>query len=156
MITITIPGRGNYSLSNLVLDLNGTIALDGELIEGVEDRLRRLDRLLKLFVVSADTFGSASSLGKKLKAEIHLVKKGEEAAQKLELVEKLGRHKTICIGNGANDTAMLTEAAIGIGIIGREGASVTAITGADVVVTDINTALELLINTDRLVATLRG
>jgi P-type E1-E2 ATPase len=156
LITITIPGRGNYRLSNLVLDLNGTIALDGELIEGVEDRLRRLDGLLKLFVVSADTFGSASSLIKKLKAEIHLVKKGEEAAQKLALVEKLGRDKTICIGNGANDTAMLTGAAIGIGIIGREGASVTAITGADVVVTDINAALELLLNTDRLVATLRG
>ena len=156
MITITIPGRGNYRLSNLVLDLNGTIALDGELIEGVEERLRRLDGLLKLFVVSADTFGSASSLIKKLRAKIHLVKKGEEAAQKLALVEKLGLAKTICIGNGANDNAMLTGAAIGIGIIGREGASVTAITGADVVVTDINAALELLLNTDRLVATLRG
>ncbi|MCK4697770.1 MAG: ATPase P, partial [Dehalococcoidia bacterium] len=94
MIEIAIPGRGNYRLSHLVLDLNGTIGLDGELIEGVEERLRRLNELLKLFVVSADTFGSASGLKEKLKAEIHLVEKGEEAAQKLALVEKLGRDKT--------------------------------------------------------------
>ena len=156
MIEIAIPGRENYKLSHLVLDLNGTLALDGELIEGVEERLRRLSKLLKLFIVSADTFGSASGLKEKLKAEIHLVEKGEEAAQKLALVEKLGRDKTICIGNGVNDAAMLKGAAIGICVLGREGASATAITGSDVVIPDINAALELLLNTDRLVATLRG
>jgi len=156
LIEIAIPGRGNYKLSHLVLDLNGTIALDGELIEGVEERLQRLSKLLKLFIISADTFGSASGLKEKLKAEIYLVGKGEGATQKLDLVEKLGRDKTICIGNGVNDAAMLRGAAIGICVLGREGASATAITGSDVVTPDINAALELLLNTDRLVATLRG
>ena len=89
MIEIAIPGRGNYKLSHLVLDLNGTLALDGELIEGVEERLQRLSKLLKLFIISADTFGSASGLKEKLKAEIYLVEKGEGATQKLDLVEKL-------------------------------------------------------------------
>ena len=156
MIEIAIPGRGNYKLSHLVLDLNGTIALDGELIEGVEERLWRISKLLKLFIISADTFGSASGLKEKLKAKIYLVEKGEGATQKLDLVEKLGRDKTICIGNGVNDAAMLREAAIGICVLGREGASATAITSSDVVIPDINAALELLLNTDRLVATLRG
>jgi len=72
------------------------------------------------------------------------------------LVEKLGRDKTVCIGNGTNDAAMLRRAAIGICVLGREGTSATAIMGSDVVVPDINAALELLLNTDRLVATLRG
>ena len=156
MIEIAIPGRGNYRLSHLVPDLNGTIGLDGELVEGVEVRLRRLSKLLKLFVISADTFGSASGLKEKLEAEIHLVEKGEGATQKLDLVEKLGRDKTVCIGNGTNDAAMLRGAAIGICVLGREGTSATAIMGSDVVVPDINAALELLLNTDRLVATLRG
>lgn len=156
MIEIAIPGRGNYKLSHLVLDLNGTIALDGELIEGVEERLWRISKLLKLFIISADTFGSASGLKEKLKAKIYLVEKGEGATQKLDLVEKLGRDKTICIGNGVNDAAMLRGAAIGICVLGREGASATAITSSDVVIPDINAALELLLNTDRLVATLRG
>ena len=84
------------------------------------------------------------------------MEKGEEAAQKLALVEKLGRDRTVCIGNGTNDAAMLKGAAIGICVLGREGASTTALTGSDVVVPDINAALELLLNTDRLVATLRG
>ena len=156
MIEIAIPGRENCKLSHLVLDLNGTIALDGELIEGVEERLWRISKLLKLFIISADTFGSASGLKEKLKAKIYLVEKGEGATQKLDLVEKLGRDKTICIGNGVNDAAMLREAAIGICVLGREGASATAITSSDVVIPDINAALELLLNTDRLVATLRG
>jgi len=156
LIEIAIPGRGNYRLSHLVLDLNGTIGLDGELVEGVEERLRRLSKLLKLFIISADTFGSASGLKEKLEAEIYLVEKGEGATQKLDLVEKLGRDKTVCIGNGTNDAAMLRGAAIGICVLGREGTSATAIIGSDVVVPDINAALELLLNTDRLVATLRG
>ena len=156
MIEIAIPGRENCKLSHLVLDLNGTITLDGELIEGVEERLQRLSKLLKLFIISADTFGSASGLKEKLKAKIYLVEKGEGATQKLDLVEKLGRDKTICIGNGVNDAAILRGATIGICVLGREGASATAITSSDVVIPDINAALELLLNTDRLVATLRG
>jgi len=76
LIEIAIPGRENCKLSHLVLDLNGTIALDGELIEGVEERLQRLSKLLKLFIISADTFGSASGLKEKLKAKVYLVEKG--------------------------------------------------------------------------------
>ena len=40
MIEITIPGRGSYNFKHLVLDLNGTIALDGQIIEeGLSDEI---------------------------------------------------------------------------------------------------------------------
>lgn len=34
MIEINIPGFGSLELDHLVLDYNGTMALDGQLIEG--------------------------------------------------------------------------------------------------------------------------
>lgn len=155
MIEITVPGRGNYRLRHLVMDLNGTIALDGEILEGVEERIRRLNKSLDVFVVTADTFGSASGLREKLQTEIHLVEKGKEDAQKLALVEELGRETAVCIGNGSNDVSMLKESVMGICVLGREGASVEAIMSSDLVVPEINDALEMLLNTDRLIATLR-
>jgi P-type E1-E2 ATPase len=155
MIEITIPGRGNYRLRHLVVDLNGTIALDGKILEGVEERLQRLNKFLDVFIVTADTFGSASELKEKLQTEIHLVEKGREDAQKLALVEKLGKEETVSIGNGSNDVSMLRESVIGICVLGREGASAEAIMNSDLIVSEINDALDLLLNPKRLVATLR-
>jgi hypothetical protein len=39
MIEIEIPGRGTYRLRYLVLDVNGTIAVAGQLVEGVAGRV---------------------------------------------------------------------------------------------------------------------
>ena len=44
MLTVNIPGRGALSLSHLILDYNGTIALDGLVLEGVRPRLEALAR----------------------------------------------------------------------------------------------------------------
>lgn len=38
MLIIEIPGRELLTLSHLVLDYNGTIAEDGEIIEGIRPR----------------------------------------------------------------------------------------------------------------------
>ena len=50
---------------------------------------------------------------------------------------------------------MLSEAAIGICVLSKEGTSIEAIQHADIVVQDILTALNLIENPLRLVATLR-
>ena len=155
MIEITIPGRGNYKFKHLVLDLNGTIALDGEIIEGVEGRLRQISRLLNISIVTADTHGSAQRLEGGLDINISRIEAGREDAQKLALVQQLGKENTICIGNGSNDVSMLKESALGICVAGREGVSVEAIMSSDLMVSDINDALDLLLKPDRLVATLR-
>jgi len=155
LIEVTIPGRGSYKFKNLMLDLNGTIALDGEIIEGVEEKLQLLSRLLNISIVTADTHGSAKRLNGKLNTRIQTIEKGNEDAQKLALVQQLGKENTICIGNGSNDVSMLRESALGMCVVGREGASVEAMTSSDIVALDINSALELLLNPKRLIATLR-
>jgi len=155
LIKITIPGRGSYNFKHLVLDLNGTLALDGEIIEGVEDRLHQLSSLLSISIVTADTHGSARRLEESLGIEICRIESGKEDAQKLTLVQQLGKENTICIGNGSNDASMLRESALGICVVGQEGASVEAIMNSALIVSDINDALDLLLKPNRLIATLR-
>ena len=80
---------------------------------------------------------------------------GGEAEQKAAYVRALGAEKVIAIGQGANDAAMLQAAAIGIAVLSEEGLAVEALVNADMVMTDIFAALNLLEYPTRLVATLR-
>ncbi len=156
MLAIDIPGRGKYELVRLVIDVNGTIAEDGDLIAGVRERLLRLRRDLDVLMVTADTHGRQMAIDRELQMEAVRVEWGKpEAWQKAELVRRLGSDATVVIGNGANDAQMLKEAAIGIAVVGPEGASTAAVQSADVVTRSINEALDLLLNPRRLVATLR-
>jgi len=59
MLDVAIPGFADLRLEHLVLDFNGTLALDGKLLLGVEERLSRFADALMLHVVTADTFASA-------------------------------------------------------------------------------------------------
>ncbi|NQT48616.1 MAG: HAD family hydrolase [Chloroflexi bacterium] len=155
MLDIVVPGRRTYELEHLVLDLNGTIALDGEMIEGVEERLSQLSQLLNIAIVTADTHGSAQRLEESLGIRTYGIAEGGEDIQKLALLRRLGPEKTVSIGNGCNDVPLLKESALSICVVGGEGAAVEAMTNSDLVVSDIKAALDLLLNTKRLIATLR-
>ncbi len=155
MIEVSIPGQRIYRIEHLVLDLNGTISLDGNVIEGVAERLDALHSLLDISIVTADTRGRAKELGNSLQVKIHKVDPGNEQDQKRSLVQQLGSESTVSIGNGANDVSMLRESILGICVLGPEGASADAMTSGDLVVPGINAALDLLTKPERLIATLR-
>ena len=155
MIELDIPGRGHYALKHLVLDMNGTIALGGELLEGVKEKLQALGDSLDIAVITADTHGGADKLAETLKIEVHTLRPGEGGSQKLAFVKQLGAENAVAIGNGANDALMLKESAIGICIMGIEGASVEAQQSADMLIMDICDALDLLLKPKLLLATLR-
>ena len=46
-IELLIPGRGACTLEHLVLDVNGTVASGGRLIEGVPARLAEIGKAWK-------------------------------------------------------------------------------------------------------------
>ena len=152
---LSIPGRGTYELDHLALDMNGTIAADGELLEGVAERLQALTESLRPVLLTADTHGGAVRMGDILGLEVIILEPGDEAEQKLEVVRRLGSERTVAIGNGANDELMLRESALGICVVGAEGASIAALLASDVVVTHIRDAFELLLKPRRVLATLR-
>ena len=155
MIHVTIPGRGDLIIKNLILDLNGTIAFDGNIITGVKKRLSLLARHMNIFVITADTNKNAKQLVKGLNATLFKINKGDEDSQKLDLVIDIGGDETISIGNGANDVSMLKESSIGISVLGKEGAATEALLASNIVAPGINDALDLLIEPHRLIATLR-
>ncbi|MBW1717578.1 MAG: hypothetical protein JRJ77_17480 [Deltaproteobacteria bacterium] len=155
VIDIAIPGMGNYEVEHLVLDLNGTIALGGRIIEGVEERLEKLSQKLDITVVTADTNKNAERLLGDLPVSIFIIKETQENDQKLGVVLGKGKDRTVSIGNGRNDVSMLRESAIGICVLGGEGASAEAMVASNLVAPTINDALDLLLKTHRLRATLR-
>ena len=156
MIEVNIPGYKSLQLEYLVLDHNGTLAVDGILSPGVKDCLEKLSQDLQIFVVTADTFGKAKSQLKGIPCELTILEEKDQDVGKLDFIKKLGSDKTVCMGNGRNDRLMLKQAALGVAVILEEGVAVETLIAADILCSGIVPALELLLNPLRLTATLRS
>jgi P-type E1-E2 ATPase len=151
-----IPGWGNVLLRHLLCDLNGTLSLDGQVRPGVRRRLELLAGKLRIYVLTADTLGTATTALSGLPVRLKLIEGEDSAAAKAQVVRELGTNGVAAIGNGRNDRLMLAEAALGVAVLGPEGASPLALAAADVVTSSIEDALDLLLIPGRLKATLRG
>ena len=156
MISVDIPGFGDLELAHLVLDYNGTLALDGRLLPDVADALLELAPSLRIHVVTADTFGLAKAELAGLPVELLIVSVEGQVEAKLRYVSGLGANAVVAIGNGRNDRKMLRAAALGIALVQREGGAADALASADLISTSILDALDLLRNPKRVVATLRS
>jgi len=156
MINIDIPGATTLRLSHLVLDYNGTLALDGELLAGVAEKMEDLASQVQLHVITADTHGTVLKKLAGLPCSLQIIGSKEQDRQKEALVLSFGAEKVVAIGNGRNDSLMLKTAALGIALVQEEGGSIAALMQADIVCTDILHAFDLLLQPDRLRATLRN
>jgi len=155
MIELSIPGRGSLRLQHLVTDVNGTLAIDGILIEGIARRIASIQDRLSVHLLTADTHGRQSAIDQQLNLSATRLVAGNEQEQKRSYVQRLGPECVVAIGQGANDAAMLKTAALGICVMSAEGIAVETLLAADVVAPDILAALDLLEKPIRLVATLR-
>ena len=155
MIEIDIPGNKKLQLEHLVLDYNGTIAFDGALIDGVKECLAELSQKSTIHVITADTFGSVKKALEDIDCKLAVIPLDHQDVAKLEYVKNLGYEKTVSMGNGVNDRLMLKASALGVAVIQGEGAAFETLASADVVCTNILSALSLLIHPLRLTATLR-
>ena len=156
MLEIQIPGHPDLALEHLVLDYNGTLAIDGVPIAGVKAALEALAEKLQIHVVTADTFGKAAVALEDYPCRLSILPPGDQALAKQEYVQTLGAKHTAAAGNGRNDRLMLKAAALGIVVLQAEGTAVEALLAADVAAPDIVSALGLLANPLRLVAALRS
>ena len=156
MIEIDIPGQGIIRAEHLVLDYNGTLAADGNLIPGTAELLNRISENLEVHVITADTFGKASAELAGVKCTLDIIGNGDQQIQKAAFIRSLGAEKVIAIGNGFNDLMMLRDAALGIAVVQMEGASAKTVAASDIIVNSVIHALDLLLNPLRIAATLRG
>jgi len=155
MIELHIPGRGLIQLQHLVCDVNGTLAVDGQLPENLKNRLNALSDRLTLHLLTADTHGRQDIIDQQLNLTSLRIQPGNEAEQKANYVQSLGAGTVVAIGQGANDAGMLQAAALGICVLSPEGTAIESLLGADLVVANIQEALDLLDRPLRIVATLR-
>jgi len=155
MLEITIPGRGNLQINHLVSDVNGTLAVDGVLLEGLVRKISLLRDRLTVHLLTADTHGGQAVIDQQLNLQAVRIHPGDEARQKADFVRSLGAETVIALGQGANDAEMLKAAGLGICVLSQEGTAVEAMLAADILIPDIFCALELLEKPLRIVADLR-
>ena len=156
MIHIEIPDGPTMHIEHLLLDFNGTIACDGSLIEGVAEAIVDFDSVVEVHVVTGNTFNTAEHELNDLPCKVVILPPEGQANKKHEYLKGLGPEKTAVFGNGHNDRLILKEAAVGVAVLGPEGAAVSAIQAADVMVREIGDAFALLKDPYRLKALLRG
>jgi len=156
MNEIIIPNYKTLRVTNIVLDYNGTIAKDGLLKEEVKDLLKKLSEKYKLHVITADTFGSVKSQLKGYDINVKILTTDNHTQEKAEFIKSLNADNTVAFGNGNNDVLMLENAVVGIAILGDEGCSSKTLMASDITCKSIKDALELFLNTKRLIATLRS
>jgi soluble P-type ATPase len=151
-LTFVIPGAQRIELTDLVLDVNGTLTNRGALVEGVRPRLLCLSARCSIHLVSADTFGTLDDLAESLKVHAMRVSDGQE---KLDFVNRCGAANCGVVGNGRNDALALKAAALSVVVLGTEGASPRALQAADLLCASITDALDLLNDPRALAATIR-
>lgn len=155
-MTLTISGMEQIELKHLVLDYNGTIAINGNLIQGVMQRLQQLSSELTIHVLTADTYGSVHEQCKADFLNIKVIGKEKQDEQKLSFLRSLGQKNTLAVGNGRNDTLMLKNAILGFAVMQDEGINIQALNAADVLFASVIDALDALLIPQRLIATLRN
>jgi soluble P-type ATPase len=138
MINIEVPSFGDLQLVHLVLDYNGTLAVNGKLLCGVFNALTALSSELEIHVITADTFGFAASQLVGLPVKLTIIPAEEQAEAKLKYISQLGAQR--------NDRMILKAAAVGIAVIQSEAASRETLASTDVVSPAILDALNLLNN----------
>jgi soluble P-type ATPase len=143
------------TVEHLLLDYNGTLACDGQIKAGVLEKLEQLSQQLKIHVITADTFGSVQEQCNVPFIHIHIIGKESQDYAKLDYLKHLGARHTVAVGNGLNDALILQDAVLGFAIQQEEGCATKSLVASDIVFQNINDALDLLLNENRLIATLR-
>jgi soluble P-type ATPase len=157
-IAIDIPGFGKRVIHTIISDYTGTLSLHGRLTPGVQPRLLRLQRLVDVKIVTADTYGTARKQLKGI-SEPHMLRKKRQDIEKRDFAKKFDLRHVATFGNGNNDRLLLAAVkkagGIAIAVDNGEGCAVDALTDANVLIFGAANALDLLLNTNAIKATLR-
>ena len=155
MIKIDIPGRETLVITHLVLDYNGTIAVDGLLGADIRKRLLQLKEQVQIHILTADTYGTVRAQCASLGVEVESFPDRVAGVEKARIVRQL-QDGVACMGNGFNDQEMFKFATLSIAVLEQEGLCTALLAQADILVSSARDGLDLLLYPDRLRATLRS
>ncbi len=148
-----IPGQGQIEIKTIILDLNGTLSVAGTIPDGVKERLEQLkSKGFKVLFFTGNTRNDADDLAAGLGIEWKLAKNAQE---KRDLALELEPNTCASIGNGLIDLELMKAVKLRIVTLQAEGVHVQTLLNSDIVIPTINDALDLFIDEQRLIATLR-
>lgn len=152
-MTYDIPGQGRLEIKTIILDLNGTLSVAGTVPGGVKERLEQLKANgFKVLFFTGDTRNDADELATSLGIAWKLAKNAED---KKNLALELEPETCASIGNGLIDLELMKAVKLRIVTLQAEGVHVQTLLNSDIVIPTINDALDLFIDEQRLIATLR-
>jgi len=154
MISIQRPGQKSLEIEFILIDFEGTLAMDGRVHPKAKDKINLLSKKARVFILTKGEREKVEERLKNVKAEVLFLREGEASRNKLDLLRRLGPEKTVAIGNGIDDAAMIEEAGLGICVIGKEAAAGETLRRAHLVVTHLLDALDFLLKPLRQIATL--
>jgi len=155
MIEIHVPGLKPYELKHIVVDYNGTIAVDGKIPAELKNLLVQLQKMVPVTVLTADTHGTARAQCEPLGLSVRTFPQENAALFKKEIVEELGADHVVCFGNGFNDIPMFKTARLSIAVLDKEGMCGALLPHATLLCRSAEEALSLLLNPKRIIADLR-
>ena len=154
MISIQRPGMESLDVHFVLIDLEGTLAMDGRIHPKAKDKVNLLSKRASIYILTKSDREKVEKTLTKMKVEVLYVTEGNSSQQKLNVLQRLGPHQTAVIGNGLDDVQIMEQAGLGMCVIGKEGSSTETMAKADLVVTNVLDALDFLLKPLRQGATL--
>ena len=149
----TIPGHDELTIETIILDLNGTLSVGGTVPEGVKERLDALKQKgFKIIFFTGNTRNDANELAANLGIDWNLAKNAQD---KRDAALELNPETCASVGNGLIDLELMKVVKLRIVTLQAEGVHVQTLLQSDIVIPSIIDALDLFIDEQRLIATLR-
>jgi soluble P-type ATPase len=145
MISIQRSGMENLDIHYVLIDFEGTLAMDSRVHPKAKEKVNLLSKRANIYILTKSNREKVEKSLRKMKVDIVYVTEGDASQQKLNVLQRLGPHLTAVIGNGLDDLQMMDQAGLGMCVIGKEGSSAEAVAKADLVVTNVLDALDFLL-----------
>lgn len=140
-------------IKTLVLDLNGTLTVHGQVPGGVHEQIDTLKSLgFRIVLLSGDVRGTAKDIAEQLRIELIMAKNSDE---KELAILKLEPQTCASIGNARIDIGTFKHARVSVLTLQAEGIHAETIQYADIIVPSIQDALSLFIDKKSFEATMR-
>jgi soluble P-type ATPase len=148
-----VTGVGEIEINTIVLDLNGTLAVNGIIPAGVEEKLNKLKELgFEIILFTGNQRGDAQVQCDRLGIDFKQAKTSEE---KEALFLEYDVETTAAIGNARIDLGKFKHAKVSVATLQAEGIHTGILSEVDVIVPTINDALQFFIDADVFGATMR-
>lgn len=148
-----IPGHEQLEIKTIILDLNGTLSVAGTIPNGVKQQLQQLkERGFKVVFFTGNTRNDADDLAADLGVEWKLAKSADD---KRNLAMELEPETCASVGNGLIDLELMKVVKLRIVTLQAEGVHMQTMLNSDIAIPTINDALDLFLDEQRLIATLR-